>query len=112
MFSDFTKEVDKDNIAFITWNCLDKSMNTMTEDGFRSFQQLITEALSDESIKGMVITSGKIDFSGGMDLSTLEALKRNSGSNPASKIFEFIICLLYTSPSPRDRQKSRMPSSA
>ena len=26
--------------------------------------------------------------------------------------FKFIICLLYTSPSPRDRQKSRMPSSA
>ena len=24
----------------------------------------------------------------------------------------FAICLLYTSPSPRDRQKSRMPSSA
>ena len=24
----------------------------------------------------------------------------------------FNICLLYTSPSPRDRQKSRMPSSA
>ena len=24
----------------------------------------------------------------------------------------FLICLLYTSPSPRDRQKSRMPSSA
>ena len=25
---------------------------------------------------------------------------------------EVVICLLYTSPSPRDRQKSRMPSSA
>ena len=25
---------------------------------------------------------------------------------------EYIACLLYTSPSPRDRQKSRMPSSA
>ena len=25
---------------------------------------------------------------------------------------EILICLLYTSPSPRDRQKSRMPSSA
>ena len=25
---------------------------------------------------------------------------------------EFVNCLLYTSPSPRDRQKSRMPSSA
>ena len=25
---------------------------------------------------------------------------------------ELVVCLLYTSPSPRDRQKSRMPSSA
>ena len=25
---------------------------------------------------------------------------------------QFDVCLLYTSPSPRDRQKSRMPSSA
>ena len=24
----------------------------------------------------------------------------------------YVVCLLYTSPSPRDRQKSRMPSSA
>ena len=27
-------------------------------------------------------------------------------------VMAFYICLLYTSPSPRDRQKSRMPSSA
>ena len=27
-------------------------------------------------------------------------------------VAESIACLLYTSPSPRDRQKSRMPSSA
>ena len=30
------------------------------------------------------------------------------GTEPAS----YVTCLLYTSPSPRDRQKSRMPSSA
>ena len=29
-----------------------------------------------------------------------------------AKFKEFNNCLLYTSPSPRDRQKSRMPSSA
>ena len=28
------------------------------------------------------------------------------------QVGEFCSCLLYTSPSPRDRQKSRMPSSA
>ena len=30
----------------------------------------------------------------------------------SAKILRMKICLLYTSPSPRDRQKSRMPSSA
>ena len=34
-----------------------------------------------------------------------------SGLN-ASDIDEVLICLLYTSPSPRDRTRSRMPSSA
>ena len=29
-----------------------------------------------------------------------------------TKFDKYDICLLYTSPSPRDRQKSRMPSSA
>ena len=31
---------------------------------------------------------------------------------PSENIVEMKDCLLYTSPSPRDRQKSRMPSSA
>ena len=36
-----------------------------------------------------------------------------TGTASASKPYEpYYICLLYTSPSPRDRQKSRMPSSA
>ena len=33
-------------------------------------------------------------------------------NNPKSILLEDYTCLLYTSPSPRDRQKSRMPSSA
>ena len=31
---------------------------------------------------------------------------------PAKNVAKYFTCLLYTSPSPRDRQKSRMPSSA
>ena len=30
----------------------------------------------------------------------------------ATRLLQYYTCLLYTSPSPRDRQKSRMPSSA
>ena len=36
----------------------------------------------------------------------------NSAKAALSRIEQLILCLLYTSPSPRDRQKSRMPSSA
>ena len=32
--------------------------------------------------------------------------------HPEQRPVNYIACLLYTSPSPRDRQKSRMPSSA
>eukprot|EP01015_Nassula_variabilis_P027829 TRINITY_DN5749_c0_g1_i3.p1 TRINITY_DN5749_c0_g1~~TRINITY_DN5749_c0_g1_i3.p1 ORF type:complete len:103 (-),score=31.08 TRINITY_DN5749_c0_g1_i3:12-320(-) len=32
--------------------------------------------------------------------------------NKGMQYYQNYICLLYTSPSPRDRQKSRMPSSA
>ena len=37
----------------------------------------------------------------------------NIGKHPSFQLFhDLVTCLLYTSPSPRDRQKSRMPSSA
>ena len=39
-------------------------------------------------------------------------LREKNMSNPLALLTGPTICLLYTSPSPRDRQKSRMPSSA
>ena len=35
-----------------------------------------------------------------------------SSAQVATELQQAKVCLLYTSPSPRDRQKSRMPSSA
>ena len=34
------------------------------------------------------------------------------GTQAAKIVEQFHVCLLYTSPSPRDRTRSRMPSSA
>ena len=43
----------------------------------------------------------------------LLSLKYKLAENlPPDEVDYIIYCLLYTSPSPRDRQKSRMPSSA
>ena len=44
--------------------------------------------------------------------STAPALQQH-GVEITTRMYErLFVCLLYTSPSPRDRQKSRMPSSA
>ena len=43
----------------------------------------------------------------------LKSVIANAPYQAARRVFDLAIsCLLYTSPSPRDRQKSRMPSSA
>ena len=42
----------------------------------------------------------------------IEALDNLTALIEAANASNVNICLLYTSPSPRDRQKSRMPSSA
>ena len=39
-------------------------------------------------------------------------LKRIKEAEDAARVAEDYPCLLYTSPSPRDRTRSRMPSSA
>ena len=49
--------------------------------------------------------SGQV-YIGGPDV----ASSTNSGIDAGESLY--LDCLLYTSPSPRDRQKSRMPSSA
>ena len=49
-----------------------------------------------------------------MEMTVGEVAARSGVAVSAIHFYEAkgLICLLYTSPSPRDRQKSRMPSSA
>ena len=46
------------------------------------------------------------------NLARLKVDQELNRKNKSEKPLAIITCLLYTSPSPRDRQKSRMPSSA
>jgi 3-hydroxyacyl-CoA dehydrogenase / enoyl-CoA hydratase / 3-hydroxybutyryl-CoA epimerase len=45
-------------------------MNVLTREGFADSTRLIDAALADDAVKGIVITSGKESFAGGMDLNT------------------------------------------
>ena len=51
-------------------------------------------------------------YSGQSEMLTPEEHKLYIQIKEAERDEQFDACLLYTSPSPRDRQKSRMPSSA
>ena len=44
--------------------------------------------------------------------SIIESAEENGLLKPGGTIIECTACLLYTSPSPRDKRQSRMPSSA
>ena len=76
-----------------------------------------------EAVKGFICGLGKLDFWHVHMKSVVRFYKKLSRSNTVIHtlyntavsqcyVHQFIACLLYTSPSPRDRQKSRMPSSA
>ena len=87
--TDFTMEKGADGVALITWDCPGKTMNVMSIDGLKELETCIDEALADESVKGVVITSGKEgSFAGGMDLNLLATLKESAGDDPAKGLFE------------------------
>ena len=91
----FTLAVE-DGIATITWNLPGASMNVLTEQGIRELDAHVDSALADEGIKGAIITSGKKDFAGGMDLNVLARMKAEAeakGGSPAETIFGFVMQL-------------------
>eukprot|EP01017_Pseudomicrothorax_dubius_P017280 TRINITY_DN1955_c0_g2_i1.p1 TRINITY_DN1955_c0_g2~~TRINITY_DN1955_c0_g2_i1.p1 ORF type:complete len:196 (-),score=36.90 TRINITY_DN1955_c0_g2_i1:11-598(-) len=114
-----------------------KSHNSSADGKNKSLLPSITERLKGDQVKYEGFYTQREEFSeenkiGGkiiLNLGDEDPITTNINLNTATpketdKLIEFIpkksklgghhlrICLLYTSPSPRDRQKSRMPSSA
>jgi 3-hydroxyacyl-CoA dehydrogenase/enoyl-CoA hydratase/3-hydroxybutyryl-CoA epimerase len=73
--TDFTLTTDADGVATITWDVAGKSMNVMSTEGFALLDALIGQALSDPAVKGIILTSAKKDFAGGMDLNIIARMK-------------------------------------
>ncbi|PCJ76308.1 MAG: 3-hydroxyacyl-CoA dehydrogenase [Rhodobacteraceae bacterium] len=89
MTKDFKYAVDADGVATITWDVPDKSMNVMSREGFGLFDSMVDDALADDGVKGIIITSAKKDFAGGMDLNVLGTIRTEAGDNPAEGLFNF-----------------------
>ena len=73
-----------------------------------NIQQIPEHELARLREKAKEITGSQSDYHS----SYTELLTRRLNGEPLQYIEEYIPCLLYTSPSPRDATLSRMPSSA
>ncbi|MHA7876356.1 3-hydroxyacyl-CoA dehydrogenase NAD-binding domain-containing protein [Roseivivax sp.] len=91
--TDFTMDKGADGVAVITWDCPGKSMNVLSMEAGQHLESLIDEALADDAVKGVVITSGKDSFAAGMDLNAIAAMKDAAGENPAEGLFEGVMGL-------------------
>ncbi len=78
--TDFTTTIDADGVATITWDVPGKSMNVMSLAGFAELNSQIDAALADSAVKGIIITSGKKDFAGGMDLNVIAKMRDDGGA--------------------------------
>ncbi|MFN6058501.1 MAG: 3-hydroxyacyl-CoA dehydrogenase NAD-binding domain-containing protein [Paracoccaceae bacterium] len=74
--TDFTMTTDADGVATITWDVQSKSMNVMSSEAFLLVSDLVDQALADPAVKGIILTSGKKDFAGGMDLNIIAKMKQ------------------------------------
>ena len=90
--TDFSMTTDTDGVATIVWDTVGKSMNVMNQQGFDDLEALIDQALADDAIQGVILTSGKEgSFAGGMDLNIIAQMKDMAGDNPAKGLFDGIM---------------------
>ncbi|MEL6799588.1 MAG: 3-hydroxyacyl-CoA dehydrogenase NAD-binding domain-containing protein [Pseudomonadota bacterium] len=88
--ADFSYDLCSDGVAIITWDLPGKSMNVLSLEGADQLGAFVEQALGDDAVKGIVLTSGKDSFAAGMDLNILAGLREGS-DNPAQGIFDFIM---------------------
>ncbi len=89
--TDFTSQTDASGVCTITWDVPGKSMNVMSMAGFADLDALIDAALADPAVKGIVLTSAKKDFAGGMDLNVIARMKEEGGADPAKAVFDGVM---------------------
>jgi len=91
--TDFSYAVDAEGVATITWDVPGRSMNVMSQAGFAELNGLIDQALADAGVMGVILTSGKKDFAGGMDLNAIAKMKQDGGDNPAQSVFDGVMAM-------------------
>ena len=81
-------EVDADGVATLTIDVPGESMNVINEQFQEDAAALVEKVLTDDAIKGAIITTGKRDFMAGADLRMLGQLMASKESLGTKGVFE------------------------
>ncbi|WP_019996417.1 FAD-dependent oxidoreductase [Aureimonas ureilytica] len=74
-YKNFTLGPNEEGIVVVTWDMPDRSMNVFTEEVMGEIDAMVDAFAADESVKGVVFTSGKAgSFTGGADLKMLRGM--------------------------------------
>ena len=73
-YSNFELDKDTDGIVTVTWDSPGKSMNVIDQSVMADFDKLVDEIVGDDSVKGVVLASGKKAFGAGADLTMLQSM--------------------------------------
>ena len=65
-------------VARITWDMPGRAMNVLNAQSLPAFDAAVERAISDDSVKGVIIDSAKADFIAGADLKMIMALEQPS----------------------------------
>ena len=66
-----TYNVDGDGIATLTWDMPNRTMNVLNAASMEAYAGALEQALKDDKVKGIILTSAKADFIAGADLEML-----------------------------------------
>src|SRR5665811_248027 len=102
--------VDEDGYLFI----VDRIKDMIVSGGENVYSKEVEDAIASHPEVAEVAVVGKPHPVWGETVAALVVPKKNGGltvDDLKSFLAERLACLLYTSPSPRDRTRSRMPSS-
>ena len=92
---------------------LSTAFDSSTISDYETIEVSTTRWAASSSVNGLtnhIVTPSGLRFNG--DGTTVTTLDRHDSNNDKAVSIPLLTCLLYTSPSPRDRTRSRMPSSA
>ena len=74
-YKNFSLGPNEEGLVTVTWDMPDRSMNVFTEEVMQEIEAMVDAFAADESVKGVVLTSGKAgSFTGGADLKMIRGL--------------------------------------